>query len=58
MVKMLVTHFAINVAHQILVFVTNIRRHDFSALADWSPNLIMSCTPMHIHSVGYNWRFY
>ena len=55
MVKMLVTHFAITVifAHQILVLVTSIRRRAFSALADWSPKLTMSCTPMHIHSVGY-----
>ena len=53
MVKMFVTHFAITVAHQILVLVTSIRCRDFSALADWSPKLTMSCTPIHIHSVGY-----
>ena len=27
-----------------------------TALADWSPKLTMSCTPMHIHSVAYNWE--
>ena len=51
MVTMFVTHFAITVAHQILV--TNIRCHDFSALADWFPKLTMSSTPMHTRSVGY-----
>ena len=57
MVKMLVAHFAITVifAHQILVLVTSMRCNDFSALADWSPKLTMSCTPMHIHSVGYTY---
>ena len=53
MVKMHVTHFAITVAHQILALVTSMMCHDFSALADWSPKLTMSCSPMHIHSVGY-----
>ena len=55
MIKMFVTHFVINVifAHQILVFVTTMRCHDFYALADWSPKLTMSCTPIHIHSVDH-----
>ena len=50
---MFVTHFAITVAHQILAVATNIRCYDFSALADLSPKLTMSCTPMYIHSVGH-----
>ena len=29
----------------------------FSALADWSPKLIKSCTP-HTFFVGNNWRFH
>ena len=50
--------FGQNVAHQILALVTNITCHDYSAVVDWSLKLTMSCTPVLIHSVGYNWRFY
>ena len=46
--KILVTHFVIIVAHQILASVTNITCHDFSALTNWSLKLTVSCTPMHI----------
>ena len=55
MIKMLVTRFTVT-APQILALDTNVRCHDFSDMADWSPKLTMSCTLMHIHSVGYNWR--
>ena len=50
MVEMLVSHFTITVTHLILALVTNSSYHDFFAMADWSPKLAMSCTPMHIHS--------
>ena len=50
MVKMLVTHFATTVAHQMLALVINIRGHDFSALADWAPKLTVST---HVHQCIY-----
>ena len=53
MVNILLTHFTITVAHQILALVTNIRCHDFSVLADWSVKPAVLCTPLHIHSVCY-----
>ena len=57
---MLVTHFVITVvfAHQILVLVTSMRCHNYFAVVDWSPKLTMSCTLMHIHSIGYNYMRY
>ena len=40
LVKILTTHIAITVAHQILAFVTNIRCPDFSALAEKTDNVM------------------
>ena len=42
--QMFVTHLLVIIAHQILALVTNMRSHDLSALADWSPKPTMSCT--------------